>query len=119
MSVVPPLSTGYEAWLPLSIDITSDHQCISTLIKERKHNWTCRELNTTILEQLEEAKPSFHTKRVFGNEVAFVFLTKRRCNPFGKVKKQFSIHETHGISAFKTQEKKKQMNPASCALPAN
>jgi hypothetical protein len=61
MSVVPPLSTGYEAWLPLSIDITSDHQCISTLIKERKHNWTCRELNTTILEQLEEAKPSFHT----------------------------------------------------------
>jgi hypothetical protein len=58
---------------------------------------------------------------LFGSEVASVFLTKYRCNPFGKVKKQFSIHETSDISAIKTQEKKKQMNPASpsCALHAN
>jgi len=57
-------------------------------------------------------------KRAFGSEIASAFLTKHRCNPFGKVKKQFSIHGTHDISASKTQEKKKQMNPASCALPA-
>ena len=30
-----------------------------------------------------------------------------------KKKKHFTIHGTHGISAFKTQEKKKQMNAAS------
>jgi hypothetical protein len=47
------------------------------------------------------------SRRLFGSEVASVFLTKYRCNPFGKVKKQFSIHETYNISAFKTQEKKK------------
>jgi hypothetical protein len=58
-------------------------------------------------------------EKAFGNEVASAFLTKRRCNPFDKEKKQFTIHETHGISASKMQEKKKQMNPTSCALHAN
>jgi hypothetical protein len=58
-------------------------------------------------------------KNVFGSEVASVFLTKHRCNPFGKEKKQFTIHGTHGISVSKTQEKKKQTNVASCALHAN
>jgi hypothetical protein len=56
---------------------------------------------------------------VFDSEVASVFLTKRRCNPFGKEKKQFTIHGTHDISASKTLEKKKQTNAASCALHAN
>jgi hypothetical protein len=52
-------------------------------------------------------------KKAFGSEVASVFLTKRRCNPFDKEKKHFTIHGTHSISAFKMQEKKKQTNAAS------
>jgi hypothetical protein len=56
---------------------------------------------------------------VFGSEVASAFSTKRRCTSFGKEKKQFTIHETRGISASKTLEKKKQTNAASCALHAN
>ena len=55
----------------------------------------------------------------FGSEVASAFSIKRRCTSFGKEKKQFTIHETHGISASKTQERKKQTNAASCALHAN
>jgi hypothetical protein len=58
----------------------------------------------------------YYTMRAFGCEVASVYLTKHRCNPFAKEKKQFPIHGTHDISASKTQEKKKQMNPASCFL---